>query len=161
MTLDEPSRPLNCSEQNTEHHFHGSKWERRKMCLSQSSMKKTIYASCSFSSLWNLYVLYLKSLIFSKESCYSSYMNKKCKSPFTAWENIMPIVCSWLEYYAALKNDAGLLCIEIQKDHQEILLYDKRKMQNRCATVYGGGIVIEHINLFFCKCTEYLWQETQ
>lgn len=25
----------------------------------------------------------------------------------------------------------------------------------------GGGVVIEHINLFFCKCTEYLWQETQ
>ena len=74
-------------------------------------------------------------------------MNKKYKSPFTAWENIMSIVCSWLllsrqeilEYYAALKNDAGLLCIEIQKDHQEILLYDKRKMQNRWATVYGGA----------------------
>ena len=57
MTLDEPSRPLNCNEQNTEHHFHRSRWERMKMRLSQSSMKKTIYASYSFSSLWNLYVL--------------------------------------------------------------------------------------------------------
>lgn len=71
---------------------------------------------------------------------------KHCKSAFTAWENITPIVCSWLfilswellEYYTALKNEAVLLYWDLERSPRNTVIWSKKGAEKIYYHLWGG-----------------------